>query len=92
MHSYFFGLLPSNLSHLRRFFGYTQKELAAHFDVTQEGYSKWERGKCFPVEERLTVIAQFYGHGITAHDMLHKTSDEFTIQILAWKNSTLPRS
>ena len=90
MRSYFSELLPGNLCHLRRFFGHTQKEVAPHFEVSQEAYSKWERGKCLPAEERLAKIAHFYGHGIAPHDLLHKMPDELTQQILDWKNSAPP--
>lgn len=90
MRSYFSELLPGNLCHLRHYFRYAQKEVASHLGVSQQVYSKWERDECLPVEERLAEIARFYGHGIMPQDLLHKTPDELTQQILDWKNSAPP--
>lgn len=74
------SLLSENLRRLRNFYGYTQKELAAHFKVTQEAYSKWERGICSPSLRRLDAVATFYG--LTADDILSRKSNELLRTLL----------
>jgi Predicted transcriptional regulators len=55
-----------NLTFLRRFFAFTQKEAAVRFDISQQAYSQWERGHCLPDEVRLAEVAAFFGHGLCA--------------------------
>jgi repressor LexA len=74
MRSYFSEHLPNNLRFLRKYYDYTQKELAEPFDISQEGYSKWERGISTPSLGRLQKIADFYK--IAIPDILNKKPED----------------
>jgi len=72
--------LPNNLRFLRKYYDFTQKELSEPFEVSQEGYSKWERGISRPSPRRLQKIADFYK--ISIPDILHKKPGELRRIIL----------
>lgn len=41
--------------------GITQDELATELGVTQQAVSGWEEGKSTPRQDRLTILAEFFG-------------------------------
>jgi len=81
--------LPNNLRFLRKYYDYTQKELAEPFEVSQEGYSKWERGISIPSIRRLQKIANFYK--IETSDLLNKKPEDILLILLERKKSQIKK-
>lgn len=52
--------LQSNLIHLRKKKGLTQKDLANALNYSDKVISKWERGESYPNIDALTQIAEYY--------------------------------
>jgi transcriptional regulator with XRE-family HTH domain len=53
--------LHTNLKKLRKYYGYTQKQLAGYLEVTRQAYAYYETGERTPNYVVLTKVAEFYG-------------------------------
>lgn len=59
-----FIFLSSNLKYLRKFFGYSQKQVAAILEVDRSTYSYYEIGKTTPSPENLIRLSELYNISI----------------------------
>lgn len=57
-------LLGENIRRMRLDKGLTQEEVAAHFGISFQSVSKWERGECYPDIEMLPVLGEYFGVSI----------------------------
>lgn len=55
------GNLQANLKQLRKFNGYTQKQLGVYLGITRQAYAHYEAGERVPNYVVLTKLADFYG-------------------------------
>lgn len=53
------SVFSENLRKARNAAGYTQQEVADHFDVTRGAIAQWESGVVYPEGPRLAAIAEF---------------------------------
>ena len=54
-------VFSENLKRLRRACGLTQKQVAAHLNVTFQAVSKWETGRAAPDIFVLPALAELFG-------------------------------
>lgn len=59
-------LIGENLRHYRKKKGIKQKEIAAHFGVTINAVSKWERGQSMMTAETFVELCNFLGVSASA--------------------------
>ncbi len=67
-------VLQGNLKRLRKYNGYTQKQLGEYLGITRQAYAHYEIGDRIPNYVVLTRISEFYGVSI---DELVSSEEEY---------------
>ena len=57
-------MFSERLKALRKEAGFTQKEMAQQFGISQQAYATWENGQKMPAKERLAKLANFFNVSI----------------------------
>ena len=67
------SVLPERLKHLRKKFGYNQRDIAKKLNISQPGYAKYENDLAEPDMDRLITLSKLYG--VSTDYLLDNTVD-----------------